>query len=58
MIHRKCVAIDCPRKPDTATGRCDLHDAIVMIEESRDLLMKALSSLDRIVREERGCHDR
>jgi hypothetical protein len=45
--------IDCPRPANAATGRCDLHDAIEMAEEARDLLWKVLAALDRIARKDR-----
>jgi hypothetical protein len=44
--------IDCPRPANAATGRCDLHDAMMLAEEARDLLMKVLVRLD--VLERRG----
>jgi hypothetical protein len=54
MSDRKCnCGLDCPRRPNTATGQCDLHDAIAMAEEARDLLMKVLFSLGGIEREDR-----
>jgi hypothetical protein len=50
----KCTyGIDCPRPAVGRTGRCDLHDAMLMADEVKDLLEKMLKALDRITRKDR-----
>ena len=54
LIALKCTyGVDCPRPGNQATGRCDLHDAIVMTQEAKDLLKKALARLDVLARTDR-----
>ena len=50
--------IDCHRPANAATGRCDLHDALVMADEAKDLLKKVLEALDRIERKDREVEHR
>lgn len=57
MTSLQCIAIGCQRPAKRETGRCDLHDAIVMAEEARDLLSKVLDRLDAIRRKDRESHD-
>jgi hypothetical protein len=49
----ECAMFDCKRLANGRTGRCDLHDAIVMVDEANDLLEKTLKALDRIVLKDR-----
>ena len=52
--QKKCKAhSDCPRKPNSGTGHCDLHDAISMALDASDLLGKVLNSLGRITLKDR-----
>jgi hypothetical protein len=53
MTDRKCIGVDCPRKPNTTTGRCDLHDTLYMVSEAEDLLGKVHERLLRIERTDR-----
>jgi hypothetical protein len=45
--------IDCRRPANTTSGRCDLHDAMILGEEARDLIVKVLFRLDVIERLDR-----
>lgn len=50
----KCnYVIDCRRVANPKSGRCDLHDAIVMAEDAKDLLRKVLDALHSIARKNR-----
>jgi len=53
MTAKYSYRVDCTRQANTRTIRCDLHDAIVMSREARELQEKATELLTALERKDR-----